>query len=806
MATIPALSFTGAQLKFALDALNTETRSVARGGTGASTPASARENLQIFDPITFPSVAACRLRAIDFTAFPVIHVRGYDEPGDSGGGYYKYSASAPSHPGKFQDSDDTWWELIVDSATPEMFGSAGNGETSDTTPIRNAISYCVSKNVPLFCVSPNGYAIDDQIRINNADVWLIGHGGRNRPTFHALTTTAQIAVGRASHVRLTNVSFSGLHPTTGIKTATNAFVTLPRGGEDTGITGANSFTLDRCIGANTRGSVLVIGRDSTEVRINGCLFTGAGRIDEDGSGAGRFPDGQPPIIDWRGNGSITNTAMSGGAGYAIEISAGPADAFGVYEEVLLRAVNVRAQSCFLGLLKIRDWEGNGTRADAVTAGEIATGLVSCVWSGGYLENPGTVQDATTSGGSTVTQGSGDDVVTILAEGKVNFVIDSPAKVQNRRALSMLKLRSGAVGKVDMRATEVLSQQLGNTSNVRQLIDLDEESSLHWPGFPELAGTRTLLSGEGDGQSSTTKGAAYGRTQLASIPTTIGLKGLHLPSYTPLARIVDGTGTSMIIDLPGFDATTHTAIAGSGTGSELPVPVFTDELGPALRVTGRTSAPSSTNILHAVPLKQEWQHIPLLVEVDAVFTQTEATWTPITAILQIFDAEAIKNNDSAPLTYRDTDVEADNNTVTHPTNDKIFPVFLRTPQFTVPAPGGLNARSPVYKFRALIIPQLTSGNIAVRFRPRSSSSDAPYQCDYLIRVYPASDVRPTLAPFDYPPLLVNFQPLTGAQIAALTPQAGWVRVWDGTGTAPDGGANGEGVYRRNTANTDWVFVG
>jgi len=52
-------------------------------------------------------------------------------------------------------------------------------------------------------------------------------------------------------------------------------------------------------------------------------------------------------------------------------------------------------------------------------------------------------------------------------------------------------------------------------------------------------------------------------------------------------------------------------------------------------------------------------------------------------------------------------------------------------------------------------------------------------------------------------LLALEPMTGAEIAALTPAVGALAMWDGTGTAPDGASVGETMFVRKTGA--WVAV-
>lgn len=65
------------------------------------------------------------------TAPDLIRIGGYYAAGDGGGALYKKAASEPSHAGKLQSADGTWWEIAEAIVNPFMFGAVGNGTTDD---------------------------------------------------------------------------------------------------------------------------------------------------------------------------------------------------------------------------------------------------------------------------------------------------------------------------------------------------------------------------------------------------------------------------------------------------------------------------------------------------------------------------------------------------------------------------------------------------------------------------------------------------------------------------------------------------
>lgn len=465
--------------------------------------------------------------------------------------------------GYVQTADGSWWVARGDlsgAVEIEHFGATGDGLTDDIDAILDGVDFAIATGVPLRFPSPLGYAISDQILLDNANLMLIG-AGPARPTFHALATAARIAVGRAGFVRLKAVNFSGLHPGTGVVTAINAFISLPRGGRDAGITGSNSFTLDQCIGSNTRGSTLVVDRDSTETRVWGCSLRRAGRVDEDGEGSGRFPDGEASLVEWRGNGSIVNSTLSGCTGYGIDVSAGPPDAFGVFEEVHLRARNVRVQTSFKGLWRVRDWLG-GTR----TSENNSNRPVSMVWQGGYMENPGTVQDSTTSGGSNVVQLTGDDVVVGQADGaNVHVLIDAPVKIQSRRANSGFRVRQGAHVEYRGAGQEWRAQQSLTSGAV--MFDVGTDTRLTVDGMPDFRS-------ETDGGAIDELGGAS-RPMLSAFIKRTTADPSHPVIFArerKFLTLLDGTSIAPIVNDNGVKAVTVSTASGAVLTGDFPASV------------------------------------------------------------------------------------------------------------------------------------------------------------------------------------------------------------------------------------------
>lgn len=70
---------------------------------------------------------------------------GYVVVGDGGSGMYKRQVVMPTHAGRFQSVDGSWWELVSETVTPEMFNCVGDGVTNDQANFQNCIDFVGSR-------------------------------------------------------------------------------------------------------------------------------------------------------------------------------------------------------------------------------------------------------------------------------------------------------------------------------------------------------------------------------------------------------------------------------------------------------------------------------------------------------------------------------------------------------------------------------------------------------------------------------------------------------------------------------------
>lgn len=89
----------------------------------------------------FTSVASAQAAQIAVaTRTSGLILLGYYSSGDGGAAQYKYSASMPAHPGRFQSADGAWWAIAEIELNFEQFGAKGDGVTNDGAALNNCFS------------------------------------------------------------------------------------------------------------------------------------------------------------------------------------------------------------------------------------------------------------------------------------------------------------------------------------------------------------------------------------------------------------------------------------------------------------------------------------------------------------------------------------------------------------------------------------------------------------------------------------------------------------------------------------------
>lgn len=106
--------------------------------------------IDISGPIGTPSTSYDTVsNAIAATIDPTLsflNLTGYYTIGDGGNGTYRRVVSQPTDTGKFQSADGSWWHLVSNTVTPEMFGCHGDGTTDDYTNFQNCLTFVGVRN------------------------------------------------------------------------------------------------------------------------------------------------------------------------------------------------------------------------------------------------------------------------------------------------------------------------------------------------------------------------------------------------------------------------------------------------------------------------------------------------------------------------------------------------------------------------------------------------------------------------------------------------------------------------------------
>jgi hypothetical protein len=97
------------------------------------------------EAVTVNFATAAAVEAVDVSILTLyVRTAGYTTEGDGGGALYKRVASEPSHIGKIQSSDGTWFELAELEPNIKQFGAEG-GAADDTDIMEGAAAYCIAK-------------------------------------------------------------------------------------------------------------------------------------------------------------------------------------------------------------------------------------------------------------------------------------------------------------------------------------------------------------------------------------------------------------------------------------------------------------------------------------------------------------------------------------------------------------------------------------------------------------------------------------------------------------------------------------
>lgn len=134
--------------------------------TGADYDTSWKD---VVDARDFDTISVVQNTSVD-PSVNFIRTAGYSAVGDGGGALYKRVATEPSHAGKVQSDDGTWWEIAEQEFNVRMFGAKGDGVTDDTAAIQGAIDALPARGGTVRI--PGGrYSISSTIHIGD------GNGG-----------------------------------------------------------------------------------------------------------------------------------------------------------------------------------------------------------------------------------------------------------------------------------------------------------------------------------------------------------------------------------------------------------------------------------------------------------------------------------------------------------------------------------------------------------------------------------------------------------------------------------------------------
>lgn len=191
-----------------------ETLVIRAEAAAEAAEAAAGNNWSSFDTVS--SVQSANIPT------PVNYLRtaGYYSAGDGGGALYKRVVSEPTHAGKIQSADGSWWELSTEYVTPNMFGAKCDGVNDDVPAINAAWAYATSLGLigaPLHLVSNKVYYAGTSIQLGPIDSKqrvLEGNGALIKclPTFTGyLFDSNNLAGVFAWRVELRNFTADGIY-------------------------------------------------------------------------------------------------------------------------------------------------------------------------------------------------------------------------------------------------------------------------------------------------------------------------------------------------------------------------------------------------------------------------------------------------------------------------------------------------------------------------------------------------------------------------------------------------------------------
>lgn len=165
------------------------------------------------DEIQFNTVAA--VQGFTFVTPPdYLRTAGYTTVGDGGGALYKKSVSEPSHEGKIQSADGTWWELAELEPNPIMFGADSTGVADAATAFTNAIGFLPTDGGTIKIPSGD-YLIDTNVVIDKQASFR-GEGedqtftGIGPSSIRTTSQTLDMFGVQSNNVHFSGIDFPGL--------------------------------------------------------------------------------------------------------------------------------------------------------------------------------------------------------------------------------------------------------------------------------------------------------------------------------------------------------------------------------------------------------------------------------------------------------------------------------------------------------------------------------------------------------------------------------------------------------------------
>ncbi|GGB10248.1 hypothetical protein GCM10011491_42760 [Brucella endophytica] len=140
-----------------------------RGPEGPNGPGTGDMLKDVYDPRRIEGDAyPYRSKAeVEAATIPIsvdfIQLVGYYAAGDGGGALYKRVTSEPSHAGKIQSADGSWWELADQDLRVEIFGAKGDGLTDDADAIETATNYAAARGATVL-FDAKGYFLSRTIK------------------------------------------------------------------------------------------------------------------------------------------------------------------------------------------------------------------------------------------------------------------------------------------------------------------------------------------------------------------------------------------------------------------------------------------------------------------------------------------------------------------------------------------------------------------------------------------------------------------------------------------------------------------